>query len=163
VPPIAAVDGAAVGFGCDLALACDLRIASRRAWFAELFVRRGLMPDGGGTFTLPRLIGLGRALELMFTGDRVDAERAVSIGLCNRLVEVSELVPSTRQLAESLAGGPPLVYAAIKRAVYGSLDGTLDSALDRELEAQVRLLQSKDFAEGIAAFMGKRHPIFQGC
>jgi len=161
-PVVAAVDGAAVGFGCDLALACDLRLISPRARFGEIFVRRGLMPDGGGTFTLPRLVGLGRALELFFTGAAVEAEQAVRIGLANRLLPEAGFDRAVQELAAELANGPPLVMRAIKQAVYASLAGDLDAALEREAAGQLQLLASKDFIEGVAAFLQKRDPTFTG-
>lgn len=161
-PVVAVVDGAAVGFGCDLALACDLRFCSDRARFGEVFIRRGLMPDGGGSFHLARVVGLGRALELMFTGEVIDAHEAHRIGLANRLVPVADLENAARDYLAKLAAGAPLVHRAIKRAVYGGLTADLDAALDNELHGQLRLLQSEDFAEGVAAFFGKRPPDFKG-
>jgi 2-(1,2-epoxy-1,2-dihydrophenyl)acetyl-CoA isomerase len=162
VPTIAAVDGAAAGFGCDLALACDLRLLSDRARFGEIFVHRGLMPDGGGTFHLPRLVGLGRALELMFTGDVIDAEEACRIGLGNRIIPAAEFEAGVRAFAARLAAGPPLAYRAIKEAVYASLEGDLEAALEREVRGQLGLLQSADFIEGVTAFLQKRDPSFRG-
>src|SRR5262245_19315326 len=132
-PVVALVDGAAVGFGCDLALACDLRLGTERTRFGELFVKRGLMPDGGGTFSLPRLVGVGKALELMLTGDLVGADEALRLGLVNRLLPSAEAEAQTWDLARRLAKGPPLVHAWIKRSVYGALSGTLDDALENEL------------------------------
>lgn len=161
-PTIAAVDGAAAGFGCDLALACDLRIVSERAVFGEVFVKRGLMPDGGGTWLLPRIVGLGRALELLFTGDMVPAEEAHRIGLANRIVASAEFADTVAGLAERIAGGPPLVHRLVKRSVYAGLDGDLATALDREAVGQLQLLASSDFLEGITAFLQKREPKFQG-
>jgi 2-(1,2-epoxy-1,2-dihydrophenyl)acetyl-CoA isomerase len=161
-PVVAVVDGAAVGFGCDLALACDLRLVSDRARFGEVFIRRGLMPDGGGSFHLARIVGLGRALELMLTGDVVDAQEAYRIGLANRLVPAAELEGAARDYLAKLAAGAPLVHRAVKRAVYGGLTADLDAALGAELEGQLRLLQSQDFLEGVAAFFGKRPPAFRG-
>jgi enoyl-CoA hydratase/carnithine racemase len=161
-PTIASVDGAAAGFGCDLALACDLRIASDRAMFGEVFVKRGLMPDGGGTWLLPRIVGLGRALEMLLTGDMISAEEAHRIGLANRVVPSAELAERTRELATRLAKGPPLVHRFVKRSVYAGLDGDLAAALDREATGQLQLLASADFGEGIMAFLQKRDPHFQG-
>ncbi len=161
-PTIALVDGPAAGFGCDLALACDLRVASDRGVFGEIFVKRGLMPDGGGTWHLPRIIGLGRALELLLTGDLIAAEEALRIGLANRVIPHAEALARTHQLAVAIAAGPPLVHRAVKRAVYAGLNGDLASALDREATGQVALLQSRDFGEGVAAFLQKRPPAFEG-
>jgi enoyl-CoA hydratase/carnithine racemase len=162
VPTIAAIDGAAVGFGCDLALACDLRVCSDTAKLGEIFVRRGLIPDGGGTYHLPRLVGLARALELMLTGATVGAEEALRIGLVNRVVPAAELAAETRRLAETIAAGPPLALSHIKRLVYGALDGDLDQALEGEVGAQVECLRSRDFLEGVTAFFQKRAPVFKG-
>jgi 2-(1,2-epoxy-1,2-dihydrophenyl)acetyl-CoA isomerase len=163
VPTIAAVDGAAAGFGCDLAVACDLRIVSERASFSELFIKRGLMPDGGSTFLLPRIIGLGRALELFYTGDAVDAQEALRIGLANRIVPAADLAARVAELADRFAAGPPLAFEAVKNAVYDSLDETsLSRALDREADGQMKLLASADFREGLRAFLEKRPPKFSG-
>lgn len=161
-PTIALVDGAAAGFGCDLALACDLRIASDRGVFGEIFVRRGLMPDGGGTWHLPRIVGLGRALELLLTGDLVTADEALRIGLANRVIPHGEVLARTHELASGIANGPPLVHRAVKRAVYAGLDGDLAAALDREATGQLELIRSRDFGEGVTAFLQKRAPRFEG-
>jgi enoyl-CoA hydratase/carnithine racemase len=161
-PVVALVDGAAAGFGCDLALACDIRLGTPRARFGEIFVKRGLMPDGGGTFHLPRLVGLAKALELMLLGDIVEADEALRLGLVSRLVPVETAAREAQALAARLADGPPLVQAWIKRAVYGALDGTLEDALATERKGQLELLRSRDFAEGMMAFFEKRPPRFTG-
>jgi enoyl-CoA hydratase/carnithine racemase len=161
-PTVAVVDGAAAGYGCDLALACDIRLVSSRARFGEIFVRRGLMPDGGGTFHLPRIVGLGRALELLLTGDLIDAEEAFRIGLANRVFPIEDFEKKSAAYVELLAKGPPLVHRAVKRAVYAGLSDDLDAALDREATGQLQLLSSRDFAEGVMAFMQKRDPEFKG-
>src|SRR5262245_32458518 len=147
-PVIAAVEGPAVGFGCDLALACDLRLAAEGAYFQEKFVKIGLMPDGGGTFWLPRLVGLARAMELMFTGEPVSAERAVAIGLANHLYPAVSLRAEAMRFAHTLAKGPPLAYAEMKRAVRAGLGGTIDTALSFEKAGQLRCLKSNDCFEG---------------
>jgi enoyl-CoA hydratase/carnithine racemase len=161
-PTIAAVDGAAAGFGCDLALACDLRLLSDRAKFGEIFVKRGLMPDGGGTWLLPRIVGTGRALELLLTGDTVGAQRAYELGIGNKLWPEAEFHASAWAFARELAKGPPRVHRLVKRAVHDSADGPLEAALDREAVGQLECLGSKDFLEGVAAFLGKREPKFTG-
>lgn len=158
-PVIAFLDGVAAGFGCDLALACDLRVGTKRSRFGEIFIKRGLMPDGGGTYTLPRLIGLGRAFEMMLTGDIVEAEEAQRIGLLNRIVD-SEA--DAMAFAERIAAGPPLVMAEIKHALYAGLGNTFDAALENEVRGQLKLLRSQDFIEGVSAFLMKRPPQFSG-
>jgi enoyl-CoA hydratase/carnithine racemase len=161
-PVVAVVDGAAAGFGCDLALACDLRLVSERARFGEVFVRRGLMPDGGSTFHLARLVGLGRAMELMLTGDLVDAAEAHRIGLANRVFPADGFEAGARDYLARLAAGAPLVHRAVKRYVYAGLTADLDAALENEVQGQLRLLQSQDFFEGMTAFFQKRPPEFKG-
>ena len=161
-PVLAMVEGGAVGFGCDLALACDLRFLSPDAFFQEKFVKIGLMPDGGGTFWLPRLVGLARAMEIMLLGEAVDAARAVELGIANRVVLQSELRAETMKVAHTLAAGPPLAFAAIKRAVRAGLGGTIDGSLAVEKENQLKLLTSSDCMEGVTAWMQKREPAFTG-
>jgi enoyl-CoA hydratase/carnithine racemase len=162
VPVLAAVDGPAVGFGADLALACDLRLLSTSAYFEEKFVALGLMPDGGATFHLPRLIGLGRALDALLLGTRIDAEKALELGLASRVVEPSALRDEALSLGRKLAAGPPLALAAIKRATRASLEGSFESALERERTGQLALLASSDFREGLSAFFERRPPKFDG-
>jgi enoyl-CoA hydratase/carnithine racemase len=161
-PVVALVDGAAVGYGADLAFTCDLRLGTERTRFGEVFVKRGLMPDGGGTFSLPRLVGVGKALELMFTGDMVSADEALRIGLVNKLLPSAEAEAQTWAFAKRLASGPPLVHAWIKRAVYAGLEAGFDAALENEVKGQMQLLRSKDFFEGVSAFFQKRDPKFIG-
>src|SRR4051794_17930647 len=161
-PVVALVDGAAVGYGCDLALACDLRIGTERTRFGEVFVKRGLMPDGGGTWTLPRLVGVGKALELMFSGEIQNAEESLRLGLINKIIPSSEAEGAVWAYAKQLAKGPPLVHAWVKRAVYAAQATDLDAALENEVKGQMQLLRSKDFFEGISAFFQKRDPDFKG-
>jgi 2-(1,2-epoxy-1,2-dihydrophenyl)acetyl-CoA isomerase len=161
-PVIALIDGAAVGFGCDLALACDIRLGTPRTRLGEIFVKRGLMPDGGGTFFLPRLVGTAKALELMMMGDLIEAEEALRLGLLNRILPVERAIVETTAFAKRLSEGAPLVQAWIKRAVYGALGGTLEDALALERQGQMELLRSADFSEGLLAFFEKRPPRFTG-
>jgi len=161
-PIIAAIDGAAVGFGADLALACDLRIMSSRGYLQEKFVQIGLMPDGGGTFWLPRLVGIGRAMELMMLGTKIDAAQALALGLTNRVVAPEELEAAAGALAQQLADGPPLAIAAIKRAVRAGLADSLDNALGREKASQLELLRSQDVMAGVLGWMQRTKPEFSG-
>ena len=160
-PVVAALDGCAVGFGADMALACDLRVATTRAYLQEKFVNIGLMPDGGGTFWLPRLVGTARALQAMFLGDKLEAAQLDALGVLAALVSPEELTAATRALAERLEKGPPLAFAALKQSVYAGL-GDLEGALRREREGQLRLLRSQDAMEGVMAWTQKRPPDFQG-
>lgn len=160
-PTIASLGGAAVGFGADLALACDLRVASHEAYVQEKFVNIGLMPDGGGTFWLPRLVGTARALKAILLGDKLDAKELDALGLLVSLVAPADLEANTDALARRLAAGPPLALAAAKSAVYASL-GDIENALRLEREGQLKLLRSQDCMEGIMAWGEKRAPNFQG-
>ena len=161
-PVVALVDGPAAGFGADLALACDLRVATSAAYFQWKFVRIGLIPDGGGTFWLPRMIGLARAAELTMIGDRLDADDAQRLGLVNRVVPPAEGETMARELAGKLAKGPPLALRLIKESLLKNLDADIDAALDQEKRAQAQCLTSPDLFEGIAAFFEKREPRFRG-
>jgi enoyl-CoA hydratase/carnithine racemase len=160
-PTVAVLDGAAVGFGADLAFACDLRIASETAYVQERFVKIGLMPDGGGTFWLPRLVGTARAMQMILLAEKVDALQMKDLGLVLEVVPSIRLREAALGLARSLETGPPLAYAAIKRALYASW-GSLEDALVREREEQMKLLRSEDAMEGIMAWMSKRDPVFRG-
>lgn len=161
-PVIAAVNGSAVGAGCDLALACDLRIASQDARFGEVFSRVGLAPDCGGSYLLPRLVGVGKALELIFTGEIIDAAEALRIGLVNRVVPAERLLEESLEVARALAEGPTLALGLAKRNVWQGLGLGLESALAGEAEAQGRLARTSDFKEGVMAFKEKREPRFRG-
>ncbi|HEV7239730.1 MAG TPA: enoyl-CoA hydratase [Thermoanaerobaculia bacterium] len=159
-PVIAAVNGIAAGAGCNLALACDYRIASEQAKLSESFVRIGLHPDWGGTWLLPRLVGRSRALEILISGRTVDAAEALAIGMVDRVV--ADLGAETEKLARTLAAAPPLALAGIKRAVLAAESNDLRAQLDLEAEHQLTCFQSKDGAEGLAAFFEKRAAVFQG-
>lgn len=161
-PVIAMVNGPAAGGGANLALACDLRIASKKASIGQTFNRIGLHPDWGGTFFLPRLVGPAKALELVLTGDMVDAVEAHRIGLFNRVVPHTQLEAETRRLAERLAAKPPLALALAKKAIYQSGHRQLSGMLDIELDHQLQCFTSEDAREGFEAFLEKRDPHFRG-
>jgi len=161
-PTLAMVDGYAVGAGTNLALCCDLVVASDRAKFGELFNKIGLVPDGGGTWLLSRLVGLARAKELIFTGEVFDAAEAARIGLVNRVVPVAELERVTRALAEKIAAGPPGVLRLAKHMVNRAATSDLAAALDLEAYSQGLAIASEDHQEGLAAFFDKRPPKFTG-
>ncbi len=161
-PVIAAVNGVAAGAGCSLALVADLRIASERASFIEIFSRVGLVPDSGSTYLLPRLVGLGRALELAYTAEPVDAHRALQLGLVNRVVAHDELMPQTMELAKRLAAGPTKGLGLTKRGMTFALHASLEQALDYEAYLQEIAGHTADHREGVAAFLEKRTPQFRG-
>ena len=159
-PVIAAINGIAAGAGCNLALACDYRIASEQAKLSESFVRIGLHPDWGGTWFLPRLVGRSRALEILMSGRTVDAAEALAIGMVDRVT--ADLATETEKLARTLAAAPPLALAGIKRAVNAAESNDLRAQLDLETEHQMTCFQSKDGAEGLAAFFEKKPAVFKG-
>lgn len=161
-PVIAAIRGVAVGISANLALACDLRIASDNARIIEAFSRIGLVPDGGGGYFLPRLVGLGRALELSLLADEVSGAEAERIGLVNRCVPLAQFEEATRALARRLAQGPTRSYALIKEPMYKSLDLELQSVLTLEGKLQDMAMQTADHLEGVTAFLEKRSPHFKG-
>lgn len=161
-PIIAAVNGPAAGAGMNLALACDMRLASTAAKFGQTFVKRGLHVDWGGTYLLPRLVGMAKACELIFTGDMISAEEAHTLGLVNTLVSPEELLPATYALARKVADGPPLAIRLAKRALYHNQEVDLRAALEFETYAQNLCYETEDSREGIQAFIEKRPPHFQG-
>src|ERR1700704_2480463 len=161
-PGIAAVRGYAAGGGANLALACDLVVMGDDARFAELFVRRGLVMDMSGTFTLPRSIGLHRAKELALLGETIDAVRAYEMGIANRVVPAGELAAVGAALAAKLAAGPPVAMALMKRAINDSFSRTFDEVLDQESLHQSMVFSTKDLQEAISAFFEKRSPHFTG-
>lgn len=161
-PTVASVDGVAVGAGMNLAIGCDIVIASDRARFSEIFVKRGLTVDFGGTWLLPRLVGLARARELALTGRIFGAEEALAMGLVSQVVQNDELDAAVRTLAASLAVGAPLAQAIIKRAMDRSSSMSFEQALSFEEQAQAILLGSEDLIEGAISFIQKRDPEFKG-
>jgi 2-(1,2-epoxy-1,2-dihydrophenyl)acetyl-CoA isomerase len=161
-PVVAAVNGAAVGIGCSLALACDLIWAAESAVFGLAFVNIGLVPDGGSTFLVPVAAGKARALEMALLGDPIPAERALEWGLINRVVPDAGLMAEARDLASRLAQGPTRSYAQSKRALNNSLLKIMDEQLDLEADIQAEMVTSSDFIEGVTAFVQKRDPRFTG-
>ncbi|MFI5524057.1 enoyl-CoA hydratase/isomerase family protein [Streptomyces platensis] len=161
-PVIAAVNGTAAGLGAHLALACDLVLAAESARFIEVFVRRGLVPDGGGAYLLPRLIGPQRAKELLFFGDALSAAEAERLGLVNRVVPDGELAKTAREWAERLAAGPTRALALTKQLVNASLDTDRNTAFAAEATAQEINMTTADAQEGVASFVARRRPEFRG-
>ncbi|MFN2530368.1 MAG: enoyl-CoA hydratase/isomerase family protein [Pyrinomonadaceae bacterium] len=161
-PVIAAVNGPASGAGCNLAFACDLRLASTTATFSQSFFKVGLHPDWGGTYFLPRLVTPNKACELFFLGDSIDAAEAARLNIVNQVVAAEDFETATQQLAQRLRDAPPIALAAAKQAVYMSEAEELDVMLRYETEAQLRCFQSSDCHEGIRAFLEKREPRFTG-
>ena len=161
-PVIGSINGVAAGAGCNLALATDLRLASEAARFGEVFSRIGLVPDGGGTYFLPRLVGTAKALELIMLADIIDAQEARRIGLVNWVVPADQLLAETDKLAERLAQGPTLAYGLAKTGLYQSLEMSLEDVLNMEARNQSIAARSQDRNEGVAAFREKRQPRFIG-
>jgi 2-(1,2-epoxy-1,2-dihydrophenyl)acetyl-CoA isomerase len=161
-PVIAAVNGVAAGAGCSLALACDLRVASDQASFIEVFINVGLIPDSGSTFTLPRLVGLGKAFELCATGSKIDAAEALRLGIVNQIAPGDQLMDMTMKLAARLASLPARGIALTKRLLNQSFQNTLAQQLEAEVFAQETAGQTRDHFEGVMAFLEKRKPNFQG-
>ena len=161
-PVVASINGTAAGAGCNLALACDLRIAASSASFTQSFVKIGFHPDWGGTYFLPRLVTANKACEMFFLGDPVDAAEAHRLGLVNWVVPDSELEEATRKLAARLRDAPPISLAAAKQAIYLSGTEELEGMLRYEVEAQMRCFESRDGKEGVRAFLEKRDPRFTG-
>jgi len=162
LPVIAAVNGVAAGAGANIALACDLVVAARSASFVQAFAKLGLVPDSGGTWFLPRLVGTARAMGLALLGEKLPAEQAASWGLIWRCVEDAELAPVVDSLALQFAAAPTRGLARTKQAIYEGLSRTLREQLDIERDYQGELGRSADYAEGVAAFSEKRAARFTG-
>ena len=161
-PVIAAVSGPALGGGCELALACDIRIAAENAIFGQPEIKIGVIPGGGGTQRLSRLIGLGKAKELLYTGDSIDAQEAYRIGLVNKLVPVESLMDEAKKMALKLLRQPGFALKIIKMVVNDGINMDLRSALAYEARCFEILFSTEDQKEGMRAFMEKRKPIFKG-
>jgi 2-(1,2-epoxy-1,2-dihydrophenyl)acetyl-CoA isomerase len=162
LPVIAAVNGVAAGAGANIALACDLVIAARSASFIQSFARIGLVPDSGGTWLLPKLVGNARAMGLALLGDKLPAQQAQEWGLIWQCVDDSDLMPTAKKLATQLAAGPTRGLARTKQAIYAAATQSFDQSLELERDFQRELGQSRDYAEGVAAFMEKRSARFSG-
>lgn len=161
-PVIAAVNGPAAGAGMNVALAADIRVASDTATFGETFSRVGLYPDYGGTYFLPQLVGPSVAAEMFYTGEMIDAQTALRIGIVNRIVPLAQLEAEVKTVAQKIADGPPMAIRAIKEALFGSSAEELAKTLEQEAEKQMECFYSEDCQEGIRAFFEKRRPKFQG-
>lgn len=161
-PTVAAIDGICMGGGLEVALGCDLRIATPHSRFATPEGKLGIIPGGGATARLPRIVGRGWAMEMMLMGEPIDAERALAVGLITRIVEPAELIPEARRIAAHIAGFASFVPRTMKAMVNSGMEASLAGALMLEKYAQGALVQTEDKAEGIAAFLQKRKPAFKG-
>jgi 2-(1,2-epoxy-1,2-dihydrophenyl)acetyl-CoA isomerase len=161
-PVLCAVNGVAAGAGANLALACDIVLAARSASFIQAFCKLGLVPDSGGTFTLPRLVGPARAMGLAMLGEALPAERAEAWGLIWRCVDDDQLLAEAGALAAHLALQPTRGLGLTKRALYASAENTLEDQLDLERDLQREAGKTEDYHEGVTAFLEKRRPVFKG-
>lgn len=161
-PVIAAVNGTAAGIGAHLAMACDLVVAAESARFIEVFVRRGLVPDGGGAWLLPRIVGMHKAKELLMLGDAISADEAMALGLVNRVVPDDDLRTATAELAGRLAAGPTRAIALTKALVNAAVESDRATAFAAEAVAQELNMGTTDAQEGVAAFVGRRDPTYRG-
>ncbi|HEY7270604.1 MAG TPA: enoyl-CoA hydratase-related protein [Dehalococcoidia bacterium] len=162
VPIIGAINGAAAGAGFGLSLTCDVRIASENARMGPIFIKRGVGPDYATSFWLPRIVGLARAFDIMYRGDLMDAQTALSLGLVAKVVPHENLMDEAMAYASMVAKGPPLAYTYTRRALQRSLDNDLRRHLEYEWENQTELLETRDAGEGFRAFLERREPSFEG-
>lgn len=161
-PTIAAINGVAVGAGLSLALLCDIRIASDKARFSFAQVKRGLIPDIGTTYALPRLVGMAKAMELVLTGDTLDATEALQIGIINRVVPEADLIKAAREFAEMIVKGPSIAIGLAKQAIQRGIHNSLEEQITLEALAQYICLRTEDHKEGVRSFFEKRPPQFKG-
>jgi enoyl-CoA hydratase/carnithine racemase len=161
-PTVCALNGGAAGYGMDLALGCDIRIASEDAKLAAAFTRRGVLPESGGTWLLPRLIGWAKAAEIIFTGRTLDAAACLELGLVNRVVPAELLAKETRAFAEEIASNAPLAVQASKRMMRAAWSEAFDDHVHHVYLQLLPLFQTKDFLEGMKSFLEKRKPEFEG-
>jgi enoyl-CoA hydratase/carnithine racemase len=161
-PVIASINGPAIGWGCDLAVACDIRLAAETARFGELFVKRGLIPDGGSLFLLPRLVGWDHAAEMIFTGRLLDAAEALRIGLVTRVVPAADLQNETARLAAEICANAPLAVQSAKRMLVAQQSMEFEQAMEQTTFYLSSLRVSADHQEGVQAFLDKREPAFRG-
>jgi len=162
VPTIAAVNGPAVGAGCDLAMYCDIRVASEKALFAESFVKVGIIPGDGGAWILPRVAGYGRAAEMAFTGEAISAQQAYDWGMINHLVSPEMLMPKAREVASKIAKNPPQALRATKELLRQSQTLPLEQVLSLSAAIQANLHQTEDHMEAVTAMLEKREPNYKG-
>jgi len=161
-PTICALNGGAAGYGMDLALGCDIRIASDKAKLAPAFTKRGIVPESGGTWLLPRIVGWSKASEIMFTGQTLSAERCLEEGLVNRVVPADELMPAALALAAEIAANAPLAVQATKRMMRMGQNETFEANVHHVFLQLLPLFRTKDFKEGVTAFLEKREAEFEG-
>jgi len=162
IPTIAAVNGSAVGAGCGLALMCDIRVASRKATFGETFLNVGLIPGDGSAFTLPRVIGMAKASELIFTSETIDADTALALGLLNHVVDHEDLRQKSREIAAKIAGRPPQAVRLTKKLLRLGAHSTLEESMVNAAAYQALCHFTEDHMEALNAMFEKRKPVFQG-
>jgi enoyl-CoA hydratase/carnithine racemase len=161
-PVVAAIQGAAITVGCELSLACDFRIVAENAFFQESWIKLGILPPLGGLFLLPRLVGLGRASQMVLRAERIDAAKAEQIGLASEVVPLDQLTARAYELAAELAATAPQAYTAIKRGLRRGLETGMEAEFDANVLGQTMLLSSEDFREGLNAVKARRDPAFTG-